>query len=356
MKRLLVMAMWISAGAAFGGVIYENDFATRTSAGPVPMTEWRTYDYLADYIANTNGAAPFTATDNVMQDGWIKVAENTNGNVYCENAMVWAGTSGNDNPAAVLGRNASVKASSCVVKQRLGNAFTNGTITAQFDFMPPGQWVSYGESSTLRRVNLSFGDEGFYSPDVSQSKIYSHTAGSVGVALHGPDNGRLRKVWYNDNVDWANTNMTEQAVTRYAWLRAVVTIDLDNRKWGFSMYEMGTSQPAMDDATPASAVYSANNLDFADASVTSIRLSPSSASAYVGAATAIAHLPRPRIPRGSTTSASATTKSCATKTTSPRAAGAYSAARRPTLMLPTALSRTPWRRRSMSWISISFQT
>ena len=271
-KRLLsIGAAALTAVAAFGEVIYENDFATRTSTGVVPMTEWRTYDYVTGYIANTNGAAPFTSTANVMQDGWIKERENTNGNVYCENAMVWAGVSGKDNPAAVLGRKSTSNSSSCVIKQRLGNTFTNGTLTAQFDFMPPGQWVSYGTSSTLRRVNIAFGDERFYSPAVSQNnKIYRYTAGGVGVALHGPEGGRKRKVWYNADMDFANTNMTETVVTQGAWLRVSMTINIDARTWGFSMYEMGTSQPALDDATPASAVYSASDLPFSDDSVTSI--------------------------------------------------------------------------------------
>ena len=40
-------------------VIYENDFATRTSASPVPMEDWRACDYVTGLLANTNGAAPF---------------------------------------------------------------------------------------------------------------------------------------------------------------------------------------------------------------------------------------------------------------------------------------------------------
>lgn len=272
-KRLLVIgAAALTAAAVFGEVIYENDFATRTSAGVVPMSEWRTCNYVTGFLANTNGAAPFTATGNVIQDGWIKEKENTTGNVYCENAMVWAGVSGKDNPAAVLGRNANANASSCVVKQRLGNTFTNGTLTAQFDFMPPGQWVSYGgNSGTLRRVNISFGDERFYSPAISQdNKIYRYTAGGVGVALHSADGtNRKRKVWYNANIDFANTNMTETVVTLGNWLRAVVTIDLDARKWGFSMFDIG-AHPEFDTATPATPVYTASNLPFSDDSVTSI--------------------------------------------------------------------------------------
>ena len=249
-----------------GEVIYENDFATRTSAGVVPMAEWRSYDYVTDLLANTNGASPFVDSANAntskMQDGWIKTVDST------ADARVWRGTSGNDNPAAVLGHTTTGSSRSCFLKQRIGNTFTNGTVTIQFDFQPPENWGAM--DGVLRRATLSFGDEGFYSPDVAQAKAYQHTAGSVGVAIHGPEGGRKRKVYYNDRQDFANTNMTEQVVTQGNWLRATVAIDLDARKWGFSMFDMGASQPAMDAATPDSPVYTASDLSFADDSVTSI--------------------------------------------------------------------------------------
>ena len=249
-------------------VIYENDFAKRTSAAPVPMADWRTCDYVTGLLANTNGAAPFAtpADGQKIQDGWIKTADSP------ADVRVWRGTSDTDNPAVVLGHAASSKKEeieSCVVKQRLGNTFTNGTVEIQFDFLPPANWAVLDDSK-LRRSALSFGDEAFYSPDIVQDTMYQHTAGSVGVAIHGPEGGRKRKVYYNVRPDFADTNMTETVVTQGNWLRATVTIDLDARKWGFSMFDMGASQPAMDAATPASAVHTENNLTFADDSVTSI--------------------------------------------------------------------------------------
>jgi hypothetical protein len=154
------------------------------------------------------------------------------------------------------------------VKQRLGNTFTSGTVIIQFDFQPPASWAVLDDG--LRRATLSFGDEAFYSPNMAQDTMYRHTAGSVGVAIHGPEGGRKRKVYYNARHDFGDTNMTEEVVEQGHWLRAAATIDLDARKWGFSMFAMGASQPAMDDATPATAIYSESNLPFADASVTSI--------------------------------------------------------------------------------------
>ena len=144
MKRMLMIAMWILAGAAFGGVIYENDFATRTSAGVVPMTEWRTCDYVADFIANTNGATPIAvATNDVqkMQDGWIKTADSTT------DALVWRGTTGTADSAVVLGlAGTGGNKATCLLKQRIGNTFTNGTVTIQFDFQPPANW---GDTTSL---------------------------------------------------------------------------------------------------------------------------------------------------------------------------------------------------------------
>ena len=258
------------AFAAFAEVIYENDFYTRTSASPVPMSEWRSCDYVTGLLANTNGAAPFanpspSGSPQQIQDGWIKTADSL------AIARVWAGTSGNDNPAVVLGHATTSKKEeieACIVKQRLGNTFTSGTVEIQFDFLPPANWAVLDDG--LRRATLSFGDEAFYSPDMAQDTMYQHTAGSVGVAIHGPEGSRKRKVYYNVRHDFGDTNMTEQVVAQGDWLRAAATIDLDARKWGFSMFAMGASQPAMDAATPAAPIYSQSNLPFADDSVTSI--------------------------------------------------------------------------------------
>ncbi len=249
-------------------VIYENDFATRTSASPVPMEDWRACDYVTGLLANTNGTAPFASppdSKQQIQDGWIRTADSA------ADARVWKGTSGNDNSAVVLGHvNSAGSKQACVVKQRIGNTFTSGTVEIQFDFMPPANWGTYNYDNALRRATLSFGDEAFYSPDMAQDTMYQHTAGSVGVAIHGPDGNRKRKVYYNARQDFADTNMTEAVVTQGNWLRAVVTINLDTRKWGFSMFDMGASQPAMDAATPATPLYATSDLPFADDTVTSI--------------------------------------------------------------------------------------
>ena len=255
-KHIIGLVAAFAGAVSFGETIYENDFSERRSASPVPTADWRAVDYVTGLLANTNSAAPFAATaeGQVMQDGWIMSQETNNKG----NARVYADGGNN---MATLGHENGSNAQLSLVKQRLGNTFTNGVVTVQFDFLPPGSWAGY---NGVRRAALSIGDEGFYSPSVSQDKVYQHTVGSVGVRLDGS-----RKVYYNADQTTANTGTTEKEVTRYAWHRAVVTIDLDARKWGFSMYEMG-QHPALGAATPATAVYTASGLSFADDSVKSV--------------------------------------------------------------------------------------
>ena len=252
---LAILAITIGASAE---TIYENDFATRTSAAPVPSAEWRSVDYVTGLLANTNPASPFATTDGVqeIQDGWIKSQQANN----VGNARVY---SDSGNPAAVLGDTDANHVRLCMVKQRLGRTFTSGTVTVQFDFLPPALWGAYPGD---RRATLSFGDERFYSPDVAQAKVYDHTVGSVGVVLV---TGSGRRAYWNADKDNANTSPSDKAVTQGAWCRAVATIDLEARTWGFSLYEMG-AHPAFDAPTPATAVESQSNLRFADKAVTSI--------------------------------------------------------------------------------------
>lgn len=269
----VVAASATMAFAAFGEVIYENDFSTRTSAAAIRSAEWKQVDYAIDYLANTNGAKPWASYNGSTagqrcQDGWIKSQEARNqGNarVYADNGnnMATLGDAAADNSIATSRK-------VCIVKQRLGATFTNGTVTVQFDFLPPASWASC--DGVLRRAVFSVGDEGFFSPDVSNDKVYRHTVGSVGVVLtnfSASSSANLRYVYWNADVDSANTAPSSQEVTRSAWHRVIMTIDLNARAWGFSMYEMG-NHPSFDAVTPATPVHSENGLPFADTTVTSV--------------------------------------------------------------------------------------
>ena len=245
----------LTASFAYGGVVYQNDFSTRTSEAAIRSVEWKAVSYVTDYLANTSYAKPLGSDPQLMQDGWIKGQETSN----IGNARVYA-DSGNN--MATLGDTRAGEAKDCIVKQRLGSTFTNGTVTVQFDFLVPTYWAS--DPPVLRRAVLSVGDERFYSPNVAKDKVYRYTVGGVGVALDGS-----RKVYWNADVETADTAPSSPALTASTWCRAIMTIDCDARTWGFTMYEMG-GHPAFDAATPATPVHSESNLPFADNTVTSV--------------------------------------------------------------------------------------
>ena len=250
-----------AGSAALADDIYRNDFSTRTSAAAIPSGAWRQQDYVTGLLANTNYDDPFANTHGVqrMQDGWIKDhVYSSPDNASIANASIY---SDNGNNMAVLGNGPNVKAAAVIVKQRIGNVFTNGIVTVQFDFVPPNanSWPSFTVSD--RRVFLSVGDEDYYSPESDRSFVFNHTAANVGIIFSSG-----RKVFYRSQ----SAVTTDKAVTASAWHRAVVDIDLDARTCGFSMYELGMDHPDHDTATPETPVYATNNIAFNDDAVKSI--------------------------------------------------------------------------------------
>jgi hypothetical protein len=186
MKNVLIFACSVVAAPAFAGLsVYENDFSARSSMGAVPSGKWRQQDYATGIMANTNYVNPFAGTgaggSQQMQDGWIKdhvysvaaAASVGNANVY------WDG--GNNMVALGTGPKADVAA--VIVKQRIGNTFTNGTVTIQFDFLSPQKWSDNYTPDIDRRMFLSVGDEDFYSPESGRTSIFGHTAANVGVGF-----------------------------------------------------------------------------------------------------------------------------------------------------------------------------
>ena len=75
MRRYLIIgaaAVSLVASLAYGEVIYQNDFATRTSTGAVPYGGWREQPYVTGTYLNTAKDIFYGST---IQDGWILVRE-----------------------------------------------------------------------------------------------------------------------------------------------------------------------------------------------------------------------------------------------------------------------------------------
>ena len=211
-------------------------------------------------MANTDSVNPFGVSGSAqnMQDGWIKDVSSG------ANARVWKDAG---NSMAVLGHSSAAVIASgsddgrCVLKQRIGNTFTSGVVTVQFDMRPPMVWQDFGGAP--RRAFLCVGDECFYSPDVNKTSTFSRVAAAAGVCMDA-EGGRL--VFYRDSVE----RTTAATVAAGNWLRIAMTLDLDRREWGFSAYDMGASHPQFSAATLSTPVFSQTGLPFADSSLASV--------------------------------------------------------------------------------------
>ena len=100
MKKLVTIcavATSLIASLAYGEVIYENDFSTRTSVGVIPTTNWyempyhvgqlaRYYDYGTGSSRWIGPSTPYEARDKI-QDGWA-LAKIGGGNLYMAEPFV----------------------------------------------------------------------------------------------------------------------------------------------------------------------------------------------------------------------------------------------------------------------------
>ena len=267
-KRLLMVtcaATMASVVWADYDLIYENDFSTRTSAKAIPSGMWRIQDYNVGLMANTDYENPFgTFSVQNMQDGWIK--NKSTGTKSGANAYIYSDTG--ENYMAVLGHAdaATIYSSQTdgrvILKNRIGNTFTNGVVTLQLDMRPPTAWQSYADGS-LRRAIVCIGDEDYFSPEVDKPSVFSRTAATAGVYL---ETGVGRKVYYRDSAE----HKTDAEVPSGNWLRVVVTLDIDSRKWGFSLYDMKAGHPSINTVIPSEALFTQSDINFSDASLTSI--------------------------------------------------------------------------------------
>lgn len=78
-RAVLSLASMVSLSATASVVVYQNDFSTRTSEGPVPSAQWMCAPYVKGNIASTynasagrDGCQYTISANNNQQDGWYK--------------------------------------------------------------------------------------------------------------------------------------------------------------------------------------------------------------------------------------------------------------------------------------------
>ena len=255
MKRLLIVfaaAAMLVAPLAYGEVVYQNDFSTRTSKGNVPYGDWREVTYSTGTFLADDYNSPFAGS--AFQDNWIRGRNSCD----CPTHIV----DDNGNPEVVM-HNAADNNKHVIIKHRIGNTFTNGIVTAQCDFRAPTTWTGY---SLVQDMGL--GDERFFSPETDTSNgggVYlNYRAAQAGV-IH---DGGVRKFTNRESSGAVKENTT--LANTASWYRLVLSVNLDTRKYSCTFYDLGTEHPTLETSTPATAAFTKSDIDMPSAAVSSI--------------------------------------------------------------------------------------
>ena len=235
MKRLLTIGVAaLAATVAFGDVIYENDFSTRTSEGAVPYAGWREQPYVTGKFVNSDASKPFDGTD--IQDGWIlsKVLNQCPVTILDDNG----------NQEMVFYRTVNTDPKTALVRQRIGNSFTTGTIVAQCDVRVPSAWFANGQAT------FTLGDESFFSPELSHDDSQTHRVAQVGII----QDSEGYKFWHRGKYG----NVKESGVNPSHWYRIVIVVYLDTPMWHCRIHDLGTEHPTLDTPTPAAIAFSSS--------------------------------------------------------------------------------------------------
>ena len=296
MKRLTMTGAALSVAAVLGDVVYENDFATRTSKEPVPACgvwqEAQPYPNRMAFLAyRPSGAGGSYAAESLATyssqdaseanngrpyvDGWFLPYFNNNyksvpryyipaaGNLAENSVVTWSYGSSNPQHGYIL--------------QSMHNEFTNGLLRIQVDMKAPLQWVRgkvNGANETVSTLKM-FPVYRKYMDILAWNNNRCDTAaspGKFGLRSSGniDDASCLRsfpQYWDDRNNNGGTTQLgnndsgsyTDNGVfgkTNY-WFRFVVTYDLDNNTFSGETYRFSTGKghPSFDTAPSDSSPY-----------------------------------------------------------------------------------------------------
>ena len=230
-------------------IVYRNDFTTRASAKPVPAVGgWSRYDYTdGNPLAHSYGTTVLNYTENLpwsqpakMQDGWMQGGYGTWFPVAIVTNNVGSAT---ERPFAALDVNSTSNYKG-LLYQPVGNSFTNGTLTCWIDMRAPVSWGMSGVTPMLRffpayRTFLE-------NPDgLSNAPEYPAVCGiqrAASVRFFGFANvaggqSSLKSAFY-DQPD----------IGVGKWCRFRLTVDIDNKTTSCSVWKLGSTVPAWDEA------------------------------------------------------------------------------------------------------------
>lgn len=203
-------------------VVYKNDFTTRTRI---------------DTVACQNLAAA-SKKDRMFEgvDTWRR-------NLGWTNYRVLGGA----NPVATVEADAEVGYSAVGI----GRAYRRGDVKVRFDFFPPTYWMC-DNNNWLR---FMIGNDQYLSGSLANGDAYYqnnyHFCVSLGAA--GSKNACGVYTSTSCSVGGAKWPSLGGTLTSNHWYRCEGVLHLDSRTGDFSLYDMGTTHPTLDTATPETA-------------------------------------------------------------------------------------------------------
>ena len=250
-----------------GEIVYQNDFAVRTTAEK-HSSVWATYEYdkggpLAyDFDSSTlsdkyTGMYPWQGTasgtvDYSQQDGWFKKATGYDRRINRGRTSVTDET----DPALVysaLDYSAAYPATNMwiIVLHPLRNVFTNGVVKFQFDIRQPVSptakiysWLRLVTENDMSNTNNSYGR-------MPIELGLSSSTFSGGWRNDGDEDGKRTFVSYTTRTPVGGN-----------WYRYYVTCDLDTSRSSFEAYNLGVNRISMDAMPSGEPVWSRSNLLF----------------------------------------------------------------------------------------------
>jgi len=219
--------------------IYRNDFASRASAGPVTAKNY-TMPYLTGTLCSTNGAAAYS-DPSAIQDGWVE------GLNYVDLIARVLDASGN--PLACLCSDASGKG---YIRHPIGNVLSNGLVRFSGDLKPMRRW-----SGSSRNHLISLGYDRFMSVIWDEREVYyRYQAPLMGFRSSDGTDTDIKFCAQNNNGtgDFVEYRHGAATVDTTHWYRFVALLDLSANSYTVEVYDMGTEQPTLETATPASPI------------------------------------------------------------------------------------------------------
>jgi len=257
------MNIVVAAGVALAGLslqaetVYKNDFASRTSTEPVPRSDWFTMPYVNSTALFYGYDETLTYTPDLpysnpsrVQDGWAKIVGNNPG---LQLVNFWVRTdSGVNNPYGRFYNQTGQYGTTNEVMavQSFNNEFSSGTLRISVDMRGPAK-KSANFKDGYFRLKMLFKDA--INPSSKSYTGYALTFGMNGG--NATDYGAIGVTGSKGDFPSPTTKGIDIVAKpdRTHWWRIVADLNLDASTYKCYAYDMGTSQPASDAATPATA-------------------------------------------------------------------------------------------------------